>query len=471
VHKSQDFVCWISQYLQKNIQLAHEVYQELRKQLNSIGFLEVSTPILYKNTPEGARDYLVPSRLQKGSFYALVQSPQTLKQLLMVGGVDRYYQIARCFRDEDLRSDRQPEFTQLDIEMSFVDEEDILQINTQLLQALWKKFKGYTIDDVPTMSYAQAMDEYGTDRPDLRNPLKMRDISKEVKDSNFLIFKNILSQDGVIKVLTLPRAESFSNSRLKKIANDVKKYGVSFCSWVKSTGEGVIKSPLEKNISQDILRKIFKKAYGTENGLIIVLAGLPLNVYSAADSLIRSLGVEESLIQKNKDRFVWIRGFPLLEYDSNNQRWSSCHHPFTAPVDEDISLLLNGEYSNKVIRAKAYDLVCNGYEVAGGSIRIHESKIQEAIFKALSLSKEEREEKFGFFLEALKYGTPPHGGIAWGLDRLLMLLIGTSNIRDVIVFPKTTSGLCLMSSAPSVVSKESLLDVGIQLINPELEDK
>ena len=456
-----------SQRLQKNMQLAHEVYQEVRKELSRMDFIEVNTPILYKTTPEGARDYLVPSRMHTGAFYALVQSPQTLKQLLMIAGIDRYFQLARCFRDEDLRSDRQPEFTQIDLEMSFVNEEDILQLNTNLLKALWKKFKNQSIENIPSLSYAQAIDEYGTDRPDLRNPLKLKDISDIIPDSDFPVFEQTLKRGGLVKTLVLPRQENFSNSRIKKLTTEIKKQGLSGLLWIKSLSDGTLKSPAEKWIQKEDLQKIFKAAGGNENSIVLLLAGLAQEIYPTANFLIRHLGKEEGLIQEAKDKFVWIKEFPLLEYDSGNQRWKACHHPFTAPVDEDLPLLLDQKLDGQPIRAKAYDLVCNGQELAGGSIRIHDSKTQEALFKALSLSPEESQEKFGFFLEALCYGTPPHGGIAWGLDRLLMLLSGTDNIRDVIAFPKTTSGLCLMSSAPSVPQRDQLLELGIQLIKEE----
>ena len=453
-----------SQRLQKNLHLAHDVYQLVREELVRNGFIEVNTPILYKTTPEGARDYLVPSRLHPGSFYALVQSPQTLKQLLMVAGMDRYFQLARCFRDEDLRSDRQPEFTQIDIEMSFVNEEDVLKMNTDLLRVLWKKIKNQDIEYVPQISYKQAMQEYGTDRPDLRNPLKLKDMSNLVKNSGFPVFEQVLNKEGLVKALYLPNLQNFSNSRLKKVAGLAKKQGIDALVWIKSTA-GSIESSLQKWIKDADLEKIFHSAGGQDQGIVLILAGSKQELCSFADLLIRSLGKEEDLIDTKKDQFVWVTEFPLLEYDSANQRWKACHHPFTAPLDADLNLLLDQKLDS--IRAKAYDLVCNGHELAGGSVRIHDRKIQSALFKALSLSPEECQEKFGFFLEALRYGTPPHGGIAWGLDRLLMLLGGTDNIRDVIAFPKTTSGTCLMSSAPSPAQRDQLMELGIQLMKQD----
>ena len=449
-----------SKNLQSHLKLAHEVYQEVRNVLTGKGFIEVQTPILYKTTPEGARDYLVPSRLQKGAFYALPQSPQTLKQLLMIGGLDRYFQIARCFRDEDLRADRQPEFTQIDLEMSFVDEEDIIDLNTQLVQTLWKKFKNQTLHSIPVLSYAKAMEIYGTDRPDLRNPLKMKNISFVVESMDFPPFQRVFQKNGIVQAVAIPHQENFSSSRLKKLTEAVQKKGLDTLFWIKSLWAESLKSPMEKNLSITELKDIFESAGGKAGDIVLIWAGAPAEVHTAGDFLIRSLGEAENLIDKSQDRFVWIWEFPLFEYDDRHQRWKSCHHPFTAPLDEDRPLLL--EQKNQSLRAKAYDLVCNGQELAGGSVRIHDSKTQQAVFKALNLSEQEQKQKFGFFLEALCYGTPPHGGIAWGLDRLLMLLIGTDNIRDVIAFPKTTSGLCLMSSAPSLPQEEQLIELDIK---------
>ena len=459
-----------SKRLQKNIQLAHEVYQEIRKELCQKGFVEISTPVLYKTTPEGARDYLVPSRVQAGSFYALVQSPQTLKQLLMIAGTDRYFQLARCFRDEDLRSDRQPEFTQIDLEMSFADEQEIIQLNTTLIKALWKKFKNQSITDIPFLSYEQALREYGTDRPDLRNPLRLKDISKLVDGSGFSVLEDCLKRKGLVKALALPPSgQNFSNSRINKLTNEVKKQGLGGLLWIKSQEGEKLKSPAEKVISPNLLRQIFEQAGGQPQGIIFILAGQKQELYPCASQLIHRLGKEQNLTQEEQDRFLWVKDFPLLEYDGKNQKWKACHHPFTAPLDEDRDLLLKQNLTGQIIRAKAYDLVCNGQELAGGSVRIHDSLTQSALFKALSLSEEECQKKFGFFLKALSYGVPPHGGIAWGLDRLLMLLSETDNIRDVIAFPKTSSGLCLMSGAPSAPDSDQLLELGIQLTKKDSE--
>ncbi len=466
-----------SKYLQNKLQLAHEVYQSIRQELSQQGFIEINTPILYKPTPEGARDYLVPSRLHKGSCYALVQSPQIIKQLLMVAGMDRYFQLARCFRDEDLRSDRQPEFTQIDMEMSFVNQEDVLEINSRLVSTLWKKFKNQNIESIPFLNYAQAMEEYGTDCPDLRNPLKAKDITDQIKNTEagkvFPVFKQVLNKKGLIKALVVPEQESFSGNRIKTLTNEVKQLGLGGLIWIRSTGtDKQILSPASKWIPNEQLKSLFYESGGKENDIVFILAGLKHELYKPLDWLIRYLCKEQKLIQSDKDQFVWIRDFPLLEYDPKIKRWKACHHPFTAPVDEDVKLLeefAKNPQNNQIgsIRSKAYDLVCNGQELAGGSIRIHDQKIQQNIFKILSLSEKECEDKFGFFLEALRYGTPPHGGIAWGVERLLMLLSGTDNIRDVLAFPKTTSGLCLMSSAPSIPQREQLLELGLSFMNKQ----
>ena len=455
-----------SAHLQKNLQLSHEVYQILRTELSQMGFIEVFTPALYKTTPEGARDYLVPSRIHPGSFYALVQSPQTLKQLLMISGVDKYFQLAKCFRDEDLRSDRQPEFTQLDMEMSFITQDDILSITNHLIQLLWKTFKNQSIDHIPSLSYPDAIDKYGTDQPDLRNSLRLHDISELCKNSGFQVFERSLKQEGVIKSIAVPFQEHFHTSRISKLNKEIKKMGLGGLLWVKSQA-GELSSPASKWISSSVLKQLFDKSKAKDGYIVFILAGSKTEVSRGADFLIRTLGKEEDLISKEKDQFLWIKDFPLLEYDNILHRWKACHHPFTAPVQEDLHLLLEQKLDEKPIRAQAYDLVCNGQEVAGGSIRIHQTKTQQAMFKALSLTEEERKEKFGFFLEALQYGTPPHGGIAWGMERLLMLLCETEHIRDVMAFPKTSSGVCLMSSAPSLPHRNQLLELGIQLMEKQ----
>ena len=452
--------------LQKNLKLSHEVYQAIRNYLSAKSFMEINTPILYKPTPEGARDYLVPSRLHKGSCYALVQSPQIIKQLLMISGVDRYFQLARCFRDEDLRSDRQPEFTQIDMEMSFASVEDIKNINSDLAKTLWKNFKNQNIGEITDLSYQQALEEYGTEQPDLRNPLKAEDLTEKIKktsSASWPVFQQVLQKSGSIKALTAPVQESLSNSRIKKLTVESQKLGLENLVWIKSQGDkpADLTSSAGSRLPKDSLKELFNISKAGAGDILFLLTGRKL--YKPLHFLITEIG--KNLLNTQTDRLVWITDFPLLEYDVNDKRWKSCHHPFTAPKAGDEDLLKDPSDFNKIksVRAEAYDLVCNGHELAGGSVRIHKPDLQKNLFKALSLSEEECQAKFGFFLTALKYGAPPHGGIAWGVERLLMLLSGSDNIRDVLPFPKTTSALCLMSSAPSPLLGEQLLELGLRL--------
>ena len=457
-----------TQRLQARLKLHHQVLQLLRNQLCKEGFTEVTTPSLYKATPEGARDFLVPSRHSPGSFYALPQSPQILKQLLMVGAVDRYFQIARCFRDEDNRSDRQPEFSQLDMEMSFLTQKEIQNLNTRLMALLWKTFKNQSFESIPTLSFQEALNTYGTDRPDLRNPLKLKDVTSLGSHSGFEVFEKTLKQAGRIKALTLPPGEGeISGSRIKKWTQEVQALGLKGLIWIKDSPEGGgLKSSVKKHLSAGRVEQFFSAAGGERGGCVFLLTGQGGELGPAAQFLIRTLGKEQNLIDPKTDRFVWIKDFPLLEYDSSQGRWQACHHPFTAPHFEDTALLLEGKISPS-LRGQSFDLVCNGYEVAGGSIRIHQPEVQQALFKALSLSEKECEQKFGFFVKALQFGTPPHGGIAYGIERLLMLLSGTTDIREVVAFPKTGRGMCLMSQAPSLVSPSQLVDLGIQLVKKQ----
>ena len=454
-----------SDFLQKNLQLAHRARQVIRKTLIDHRFMEVDTPILYKTTPEGARDYLVPTRRQKGAFYALAQSPQILKQLLMIAGVDRYFQLARCFRDEDLRADRQPEFTQIDMEMSFADEQDVQKISFQLARALWKTFKNQDIPRIPSLSYDQARADYGSDRPDLRNPLKMKDISALAKASHTALFKNILQRKGVVKALAVPlKDQTFSRSSLKKIEEQVKGFGLSGLIWIQSQDlKTSAPKALEKSFLEQCCKIVFAGFFQIPPPacLIFVWAGDEGPALKAGEFLIQYFG--KKLVLSRPDCFVWITQFRLLQYDEKLKQWTMEHHPFTAPAEEDLPLLMKQDLSSRPLKARAYDLVCNGQELASGSVRIHQAEVQKAVFKALGLSPKDIEAKFGFFLKALQYGAPPHAGIAWGLERLLMLLSGTNHIRDVLAFPKTTSGLCLMSSTPSVPQREQLLELGLQI--------
>jgi aspartyl-tRNA synthetase len=449
--------------LQRCLFLRHRVSQIVRDFLSEQGFWEVETPILYKSTPEGARDYLVPSRVNQGEFYALPQSPQTLKQLLMVGGMDRYFQLARCFRDEDLRADRQPEFSQIDIEMSFVDEEDVRQINEKLLRNIWSKVKGVEIGEIPVLDYQQVMDDYGSDKPDLRNPLKIVDCSDLVNQCGFKVFDSTLSAGGVVRGLGLEVEENISRSQVDKWMKSIRGEGAGGLVWIKKEGDEY-QSPVNKFLSQDLLAQIYQRLCPSGTGMALLVSDQK-SIVSRSLGLLRQLLADQyGLINKDQDRFCWVVNFPLLDYDDKEKRWVACHHPFTMPKDADVDRLKSGDAKELGrVKAKAYDLVCNGNELAGGSVRIHQQEIQSAMFRALGLSDEQAKQKFGYFVEALTYGTPPHGGIAWGLDRLVMILAGTDAIRDVIAYPKTAKAQCLMSQTPSVVDPHQLLELGVRV--------
>lgn len=451
--------------LQQNLRVRHQVVQVARQFLNDAGFLEIETPILYKSTPEGARDYLVPSRVHQGNFYALPQSPQTLKQLLMISGFDRYYQIARCFRDEDLRSDRQPEFSQIDMEMSFIDQEDILAVNEELVRCLWRNIKGIEIPEIQRMPFSESMERFGSDKPDMRFGMEIIDLAAVVKGSGFKVFEDVLaSEDGRVRGLLVPGTAEFSRSRLDKLTQTAKDAGAKGLVWIKFEGAEKISSPVAKFLGEEKLREIMRKLGGRAGDLALIVADKFETTCAALSTLRNELGRELKLIDESKDAFLWVVDFPLLEYSAEEKRWAARHHPFTSPSDESMEKLIKGVQSDYPgLLAKAYDLVCNGYEIAGGSIRIHRNEVQQAMFNVLGLTKEETERKFGFFLEALKFGTPPHGGIAWGLDRLVMILCGTDAIREVIAFPKTTKAACLMSEAPSSVDEKQLNELGIRL--------
>lgn len=452
-----------SEKLQQHLITRHKVAQVVRRFLSDNDFIEVETPILYKSTPEGARDYLVPSRVNLGMFYALPQSPQTLKQLLMIGGMDRYFQLCRCFRDEDLRADRQPEFSQIDIEMSFVDQEDVININENLLRTLWKEIKGVEISKVPRMTYAEAMLRFGSDKPDLRNPIELKDLAQAAAGTGFKVFDDVLSRKGSLRGFAVPKAGEMSRGRIDKLTTLAKQYGAKGLMWIKSE-KGSLTSPVSKFLNEEQLKKIFTAA-GAKDGDAVFIVADDFDVTSASLGGLRNeLGREYGLIDESKDAFLWVVDFPLFEYDVDNKRWAARHHPFTATKDEELEILLNhDEKQFSTLKAKAYDLVCNGYEIGGGSVRIHNQNVQAAMFKALGLTLEETKEKFGFFIEALQYGTPPHAGMAWGLDRLNMILTGTDAIRDVIAFPKTARATDLMAEAPSVVEQAQLLELGLRL--------
>lgn len=452
--------------LQRNLILRHKACKVVRDFLSNEGFIEVETPILYKSTPEGARDYLVPSRVNQGTFYALPQSPQTLKQLLMVGGMDKYFQIARCFRDEDLRADRQPEFTQIDIEMSFIEQDDIMDLNERMVKTIWQETIGYKVQDIPRMTYFEAMNTYGSDKPDLRNPLKLRDVSQVVSGHGFKVFDDVVARKGAVKALAVPKGGNYSRSNIDKLTALAKQYGAKGLVWLKEEN-GTVNSSISKFFQPEQLKKIYAEAGGVDGGAVFIVAD-DFDVSCAALAALRNeLGRELKLIDESVFKFLWVVDFPLLEYDAENKRWAARHHPFTSPKDEQLEIMLNRDESQyPALLAKAYDLVCNGYELGGGSLRIYRQEVQAAMFEALGLSEEETRLKFGFFIEALSYGTPPHGGIAWGVDRMAMLLAGTDAIRDVIAFPKTAKATDLMAEAPSPVAKEQLLELGIRLATP-----
>lgn len=447
--------------IKNNLITRHKITMAARKFLSDNGFIEVETPILSKSTPEGARDYLVPSRVNKGSFYALPQSPQIYKQLLMIGGVEKYFQIARCFRDEDLRADRQPEFTQIDMEMSFVNEEDVMDNTEKLFQTIFKEVKGYDIKlPLMRMKYDDAINYYGSDKPDLRFDMKINDVTNVFSKCDFEIFKKELEDKGIINAIVVKNAaDKYSRKDIDKLTDFVKTYkanGLFFLKYNNSEFAGSIAKILTDEVKEELIKSLCLE----ENDLIFVIAGKKLITKTSLGALRCKLARDLDLIKKGDYKFLWVTDFPSFEWSEEENRFVACHHPFTAPKDEDIDKLLTDK---EHCYSKAYDIVCNGYEAGGGSIRIHNADVQEKMFEALELTKEDIEEKFGFFVNAFKYGTPPHGGLAIGLERLTMLLCETDNIKDVIAFPKTSSASCLMSEAPNTVSKKQLEELNIMV--------
>ncbi len=446
--------------IKNNLILRHNVTMITRNYLSDLGFIEVETPILCKSTPEGARDYLVPSRIFNGKFYALPQSPQIYKQLLMIGGMEKYFQIARCFRDEDLRADRQPEFTQIDIEMSFIEEEDIWNVVEGLMQKIFKEIKHIDLKPFIRLTYNECMDKYGSDKPDTRFALLIQDITDVFKNTTFEIFKNIINDNGVINCLQLHSgASKLSRKDLDKLTEFVKIYKAKALSYLKYNN-GELSGSIAKVMSDEEKQALISKLSLEEDDIVLIVADKYNIAKTSLGALRCKLGHDFDLIDKSLYNFLWVTEFPMYEYSEEEGRYVSAHHPFTAPRTCDVDKLLTDKPN---CYSRAYDLVLNGYELLSGSIRIHDAVMQSKVFEAIGLSEEEAKEKFGFFLEAFKYGAPPHGGVGIGLERLIMLLADTDNIRDVVAFPKTASAACLMSEAPNIVSDKQLKDLGIAL--------
>jgi len=443
-----------------NLILRHRVCQAIRSYLNDNGFLEIETPVLTRSTPEGARDYLVPSRVNAGRFYALPQSPQLFKQLLMIAGMDRYYQIVKCFRDEDLRADRQPEFTQIDMELSFVDEEDVMAINEGLIVHLFKEVLGVELaTPFPRMTYDEAIARYGTDRPDTRFGLELVDLTDIVKGCEFKVFRAAVDGGGVVKCINAKGCADFSRKDLDDLTAFVAQFGARGMAWVKIKEDGSWQSPIAKFFRDEELAGMAAAAGAEPGDLLLFGADQAGIVHQSLAELRLELGRRLGLLDKERLDFLWVTDFPLLEYDADEKRWVAVHHPFTAPRDEDLDYL---ESDPGRVRSRAYDLVLNGNEIGGGSIRIHRTDLQHRIFAALGISEEEAAEKFSFLLQALEYGAPPHGGLAFGLDRLLMLMAGRDSIRDVIAFPKTQKATCPLTEAPSTVSRRQLTELHLR---------
>ena len=454
-----------------NIIKRNDMLFSIRKFMNENGFWDIDTPILAKATPEGARDFVVPSRINKGDFYALPQSPQLFKQILMVSGVDKYYQLAKCFRDEDLRADRQPEFTQLDLEMSFIEQEDILNVTEALAKQVFKDVTGIEItENFERMSYDDAMNFYGSDKPDLRFDMKLIDLSKETQNSGFEVFENAIKDGGNVKAIVAPNAEKFSRKYIKDLEDFVKTYfKAKGLAYIKINEDGEINSPIAKFFTEEKLAEITQKLGIKNNEIALILADKYKIVHDGLGALRLKLGEELELINKDSFKFLWVIDFPMFEWSEEENRYKAQHHPFTSIKQEDRKYLDSNELDK--IKTDSYDMVLNGYEIGGGSIRIHEEELQEKVFEKLGLSKEEQQEKFGFFLEVLKYGVPPHGGLAFGIDRWLMAMLKENSIKEVIPFPKTNKGQDLMTGAPAEIEKNVLADdLRLKLLEIKKED-
>ncbi len=448
--------------MQKIFAIRSKTTKAIRDYLEEHNFLDVETPILTKSTPEGARDYLVPSRNYPGMFYALPQSPQIFKQLLMVSGFDRYYQIAKCFRDEDLRANRQPEFTQVDMELSFVEQDDIMAVNEGLIAHVFKKVAGVDVKlPIKRMTFKDAMEKYGSDKPDLRFGMEITNITEDVKDLDFVVFKSAIEAGGSVRALCLKGGAELGRKPLDKLGEFIKTYKAKGLAWIQLKEDGV-KSSIAKFLTDDVTNSIVKTMNAENGDAILIVADKDSVVFQSLGALRLELAKQFDLIKdKNEFNFTWITEFPLFEYSEEEERYTACHHPFTAPMDEDLDFI---ESNPGAVRSKAYDLVLNGEELGGGSIRIHDMALQERMFKALGFTQEAAWERFGFLLQAFKFGPPPHGGLAFGLDRMIMFLAGTENIKDVIAFPKNQNAYCYLSEAPNIADEKQLTELGIEIL-------
>ena len=447
--------------LQRNMMLRSQVSTLVRQFLAKEGFLEIETPTLIKSTPEGARDYLVPSRVHPGSFYALPQSPQIFKQLLMCSGYDRYFQLARCYRDEDLRADRQPEFTQIDMELSFVDVEDVLDVNERMLAFLFKEVLDIEVQlPIQRMTWQEAMNRFGSDKPDLRFGMELTDVSEVVKDCEFAVFKGALENGGSVRGINAKGQGAMPRKKIDKLVEFAKGYGAKGLAYIAIGEDDTVKSSFAKFMKEEEMAALISAMQGENGDLLLFAADKTKLVWDVLGALRLELAKQMNLLDKNEYRFVWITEFPLLEWSEDDQRFTAMHHPFTMPMEEDLQYI---DTDPGRVRAKAYDIVLNGNEIGGGSVRIHQDDIQEKMFEALGFTKEEAQKQFGFLLDAFKYGVPPHAGLAYGLDRLVMLMAKVDSIRDVIAFPKVKDASCLMSEAPDIVDEKQLEELGIAI--------
>ena len=448
-----------------NMIFRSKVISFLRQKMTEMGFLEIQTPILCASSPEGARDYIVPSRKFKGKFYALPQAPQQYKQLLMVSGFDKYFQIAKCFRDEDLRADRQPEFTQIDMELSFVEEDDVMEVNERLMKKIFKEIKGF---DIPTplmrMPWKEAMERFGSDKPDIRFGMELHNITDVVNGSEFGVFQNAIDAGGSVRGINAEGCGTFSRKQIDSLVDVAKTYGAKGLAWIVVKEDGY-KTSISKFFNDDQIKEICDQFDAKAGDLILICADRNKVVFDALGALRLEVAKRLDILDNEDYKFLWVTEFPMFEYSEEEGRYLAMHHPFTSPMDEDLDAFMNGEVAT--VRAKAYDMVLNGCELGGGSIRIHRDDIQEQTFRLLSLDKEVAQERFGFLLDAFKYGAPPHGGLAFGLDRLIMLLTGAESIRDVIAFPKVKDASCLLTDAPNIVDENQLTDLGIAIVPQE----